>query len=192
MRVTVGKGKEKSVSAIPELPPSIVAPVKKGQVVAKILVQNEGKTVKEVPSPGLFGCGKEPDSSLARSGGNPCRALPRSALGWLLVDSANAGEEVWMMKSIRDVTRANHPDVAKGDRFPMVLKEIVQTEKEIEASLDRICEQLLDRHPQLNEMVLVGIRTGGVFLAERLKEKILRKKGSRPSDGDHRHYSLPG
>ncbi len=47
-RVTVGKGKEKSVSAIPELPPSIVAPIKKGQVIAKILVQNEGKTVKEV------------------------------------------------------------------------------------------------------------------------------------------------
>ena len=34
-RVTVAKGKEKSVSATPELPPSIVAPVKKGQVVAK-------------------------------------------------------------------------------------------------------------------------------------------------------------
>lgn len=59
----------------------------------------------------------------------------------------------------------------------MVLKEIVQTEKEIEASLDRICEQLLNRHPQLNEVVLVGIRTGGVFLAERLKDRILRRKG---------------
>lgn len=59
----------------------------------------------------------------------------------------------------------------------MVLKEIVQTEKEIEASLNRICEQLLDRHPQLNEIVLVGIRTGGVFLAERLKDRVLRKKG---------------
>ena len=60
---------------------------------------------------------------------------------------------------------------------PVVLKEIIQTEKEIEASLDRICEQLLNRHPQLNEMVLVGIRTGGVFLAERLKGRILRRKG---------------
>lgn len=59
----------------------------------------------------------------------------------------------------------------------MVLKEVIQTEKEIEASLDRIYQQLLDRHPQLNDMVLVGIRTGGVFLAERLKEKIHRMKG---------------
>jgi len=59
----------------------------------------------------------------------------------------------------------------------MVLKEVVQTEKEIEASLNRICEQVLNRHPQLNETVLVGIRTGGVFLAERLKDRILRSKG---------------
>jgi D-alanyl-D-alanine carboxypeptidase (penicillin-binding protein 5/6) len=47
-RVTIGKGKEKSVSAVPELPPYVVAPVKKGQVLGKILVQNEGKTVREV------------------------------------------------------------------------------------------------------------------------------------------------
>ncbi len=59
----------------------------------------------------------------------------------------------------------------------MVLKEIVEAEKEIEASLNRICEQLLNRHPQLNETVLVGIRTGGAFLAERLKDRILRRKG---------------
>ena len=56
-------------------------------------------------------------------------------------------------------------------------RQVIQTEKDIDASLDRICEQLLDRHPRLNEMVLVGIRTGGVYLAERLKGKILRKRG---------------
>jgi pyrimidine operon attenuation protein / uracil phosphoribosyltransferase len=47
----------------------------------------------------------------------------------------------------------------------------------MEAALDRICEQLLRRHPQLSDVVLVGIRTGGVFLAERLKQKILQKGG---------------
>lgn len=46
--VTVGKGKENSVSAVPQLPPSVVAPVQKGQVVAKVSVQNEGKVAKEV------------------------------------------------------------------------------------------------------------------------------------------------
>ncbi len=59
----------------------------------------------------------------------------------------------------------------------MVTRQVIQTEKEIDASLDRICEQLLKRHPQLTAMVLVGIRTGGVFLAERLKGKILRREG---------------
>ena len=46
--VTVGKGKENSVSAVPQLPASVVAPVQKGQVVAKVSVQNEGKVAKEV------------------------------------------------------------------------------------------------------------------------------------------------
>jgi D-alanyl-D-alanine carboxypeptidase (penicillin-binding protein 5/6) len=47
-RVTVAKGKENLVSAIPQLPVFIVAPIQKDQVVAKVLVQNEGKIVKEV------------------------------------------------------------------------------------------------------------------------------------------------
>src|SRR5512139_917677 len=55
--------------------------------------------------------------------------------------------------------------------------KVVQGEKEIEASLNHICDHLLKRHPQLNEMVLVGIRTGGVYLADRLRKKILQKKG---------------
>jgi D-alanyl-D-alanine carboxypeptidase (penicillin-binding protein 5/6) len=46
--VTVGKGKESSVSAIPQLPPFVVAPVQKGQVVAKVSAQIEGKVAKEV------------------------------------------------------------------------------------------------------------------------------------------------
>jgi D-alanyl-D-alanine carboxypeptidase (penicillin-binding protein 5/6) len=46
--VTVGKGKENSVSVVPQLPAFVVAPVQKGQVVAKVSVQNEGKVVKEV------------------------------------------------------------------------------------------------------------------------------------------------
>jgi serine-type D-Ala-D-Ala carboxypeptidase (penicillin-binding protein 5/6) len=47
-RVTVAKGKEKMVSVMPQLPPIVVAPIQKGQVLAKVLVQNEGKVVKEV------------------------------------------------------------------------------------------------------------------------------------------------
>ena len=58
-----------------------------------------------------------------------------------------------------------------------ILKEVIRTEKDIEIALDRICDQLLNRHPQLEEMVLVGIRTGGVFLADRLRQRVLQKRG---------------
>ena len=58
-----------------------------------------------------------------------------------------------------------------------VLKEIIQTGQEMEASMDHICHQLLSRHPRLDDVVLVGIRTGGVYLAERLKRRILQKQG---------------
>ena len=47
-RVTVAKGKENLVSAAPQLPQSIDAPIQKGQVVAKVLIQKEGKVAKEI------------------------------------------------------------------------------------------------------------------------------------------------
>lgn len=47
VRVTVSRGKEKSVLATPQLPPFVVAPVQKGQMLAKIVVQNDGKLIKE-------------------------------------------------------------------------------------------------------------------------------------------------
>ena len=47
-RVTVAKGKEKVVSVMAQLPPVVVAPIQKGQVLAKVFVQNEGKVVKEI------------------------------------------------------------------------------------------------------------------------------------------------
>ncbi len=59
----------------------------------------------------------------------------------------------------------------------MLSKQIVQTEKDIEASLNQICDRVLQRNPPLDQMVLVGIRTGGVFLAERMRQKILEKRG---------------
>jgi D-alanyl-D-alanine carboxypeptidase (penicillin-binding protein 5/6) len=47
-RVTVAKGKENLVSTIPQLPEFVTAPIQKGQLVAKVLVQNEGKPAKEI------------------------------------------------------------------------------------------------------------------------------------------------
>jgi len=59
----------------------------------------------------------------------------------------------------------------------MLRREILLKEDDIEESLNRICDQLLRRHPQLKEMVLVGIRSGGVYLAQRLKQKIFQRTG---------------
>jgi D-alanyl-D-alanine carboxypeptidase (penicillin-binding protein 5/6) len=46
--VTVTKGKENLVSVTPELPKFVVAPIQKNQVMAKVLIQNEGKVLKQV------------------------------------------------------------------------------------------------------------------------------------------------
>lgn len=59
----------------------------------------------------------------------------------------------------------------------MSSRKIILSEKEIEISLSQMRKQLLSRHSQLNEMVLVGIRTGGVYLAERIRQSVLQERG---------------
>lgn len=46
--VTVAKGKENLVSVTPDLPKFVVAPIQKNQVIAKALIQNEGKVLRQV------------------------------------------------------------------------------------------------------------------------------------------------
>jgi serine-type D-Ala-D-Ala carboxypeptidase (penicillin-binding protein 5/6) len=48
VRLTIAKGKEKSVTVTPQLPVSVTAPVQKGQGLGKLIIQNEGTLVKEV------------------------------------------------------------------------------------------------------------------------------------------------
>ena len=53
-------------------------------------------------------------------------------------------------------------------------KEItLMDEKEINRVLTRMAHQILERNKGVEGLALVGIRTGGVFLAQRLKEKIM-------------------
>jgi pyrimidine operon attenuation protein/uracil phosphoribosyltransferase len=59
----------------------------------------------------------------------------------------------------------------------MESRETILTASEIEGALERICGQVLERHPQLQGVVLVGVRTGGVFLADRLRRKVFERKG---------------
>ncbi len=50
--------------------------------------------------------------------------------------------------------------------------KVVMDAEGIDRSLTRIAYEILERNKGSENLVLVGIRTGGVFLAERLRQKI--------------------
>ena len=51
-------------------------------------------------------------------------------------------------------------------------KEIVMDEETMERALTRITHEILERNQGVKELVLIGIRTGGVYLAERIRDKM--------------------
>lgn len=59
----------------------------------------------------------------------------------------------------------------------MEQKKIVMDADGIDRSLTRIAYEILEKNKGTGELCLVGIRTGGVFLAERLKKKLARIEG---------------
>jgi pyrimidine operon attenuation protein/uracil phosphoribosyltransferase len=59
----------------------------------------------------------------------------------------------------------------------MEQKKVVMDAEGIDRSLTRIASEILEKNKGGEELVLVGIRTGGVFLAERLKRKISSIEG---------------
>jgi pyrimidine operon attenuation protein/uracil phosphoribosyltransferase len=60
---------------------------------------------------------------------------------------------------------------------PMEQKKVVMDTDGIDRSLTRIAYEILEKNKGTEELCLVGIRTGGVYLAERLKQKIRRLEG---------------
>jgi len=61
-------------------------------------------------------------------------------------------------------------------------KKAIMSAQDIERALDRIALQILERNIQTREIVIVGIHTGGVFLADRLHSIIeKREKINLPS-----------
>ena len=51
-------------------------------------------------------------------------------------------------------------------------KEIILTEKDIDESISKIAQQIVEENGPMEDAVIVGIRTGGAFLASRLREAI--------------------
>jgi pyrimidine operon attenuation protein/uracil phosphoribosyltransferase len=54
---------------------------------------------------------------------------------------------------------------------------------EIDRTLERLTEEIATSHPNPDQMILVGIRTGGAFLAQRLVERITKRTGKPPRVG---------
>jgi pyrimidine operon attenuation protein/uracil phosphoribosyltransferase len=63
-------------------------------------------------------------------------------------------------------------------------KKVIMSAQDIERALDRIALQILERNLRMEDLVIVGIHTGGVFLADRLhriiedREKVKLPAGS--------------
>jgi len=58
-------------------------------------------------------------------------------------------------------------------------KEVIMEEETMERALVRITHEILERNQGVKDLVLVGIRTGGVYLAERIGDRIERLEGIR-------------
>jgi len=60
---------------------------------------------------------------------------------------------------------------------------ILLNEKEIDRALSRMAHEIIERNKGIDSLCLVGIRTGGVPLAQRLQEKIGKIEGNNPPVG---------
>ena len=49
---------------------------------------------------------------------------------------------------------------------------IILDSKQLNLSIDRICYQLIENHNDFSETVLVGLQPRGVFLAQRIKDRL--------------------
>jgi len=62
-------------------------------------------------------------------------------------------------------------------------KKVILDQRDIEQALKRIAGQIISKHRFLKNIVLVGIRTGGAFLAFRLRDDISKKDDEKPPTG---------
>ena len=62
-------------------------------------------------------------------------------------------------------------------------KKVILDEKDIKQALKRIAQEILFKHKSLKDIVLIGIRTGGAYLAYRLRDEISRKDEEKPPTG---------
>lgn len=66
----------------------------------------------------------------------------------------------------------------------MTKEQVVLKENDIDQILARITREILEKQRGAENLALIGIRTGGVFLADRIKEKMLEIEGPDIPRGD--------
>jgi len=62
-------------------------------------------------------------------------------------------------------------------------KKVILDQKDIAQALKRIAREIVSKHKSLEDIVLVGIRTGGAFLAFRLRDEISKEDEEKPPTG---------
>lgn len=77
---------------------------------------------------------------------------------------------------------------------------IILDSRQLNLSIERICYQLIENHNDFNETVLVGLQPRGVFLAQRIHQRLEKLTGRKILLGsldvtfnrdDHRRRDLP-
>ncbi|MBW2566157.1 MAG: bifunctional pyr operon transcriptional regulator/uracil phosphoribosyltransferase PyrR [Deltaproteobacteria bacterium] len=66
----------------------------------------------------------------------------------------------------------------------MTAEKVILKGPDIDRILTRITLEILEKHREAENLVLIGIRTGGVFLADRIKAEILTTEGADIPRGD--------
>jgi len=62
-------------------------------------------------------------------------------------------------------------------------RKVILDQNDIQQALKEIAQEILSKHASLKDIVLIGIRTGGAFLAYRLRDEISRKDEEKPPTG---------
>ncbi|MCL2888558.1 MAG: bifunctional pyr operon transcriptional regulator/uracil phosphoribosyltransferase PyrR [Elusimicrobia bacterium] len=57
------------------------------------------------------------------------------------------------------------------------MEKLIKNDTELNRTLDRIAHEIIERHTSLDNVALVGIRTRGVYIARRLRERIKKFTG---------------
>jgi pyrimidine operon attenuation protein/uracil phosphoribosyltransferase len=66
----------------------------------------------------------------------------------------------------------------------MTAEQVILKGPDIDRMLTRMTHEILKKHRSTEDLVLIGIHTGGVFLADRVKAKILAIEGVEIPRGD--------